>query len=311
MKKILSIDGGGIRGIIPALVLAQIEENTGKSTAETFDLIAGTSTGGILALGLSKDDGGGKAQYSARDLVKIYEDRGKDIFSRSFWKGLSSVSGLADELYSADGIERVLDEYFAEEPLGASLTKTLISSYDIEGRKPFFFKSWRDEYLSIPMKIAARATSAAPTYFEPVKVTVGAETKVLVDGGVFINSPSVSAYAEARTIFPGETDFFVLSLGTGELTRSIPYADAKDWGKAGWLLPILSCMFDGVADAADYQMKALLADNYVRMQVELRYASDDMDNVSNGNIRNLKDEAETLIRTHQEQLGAVVQSLKS
>lgn len=311
MKKILSIDGGGIRGIIPALVLSQIEESTGQATAKHFDLIAGTSTGGILALGLSKDDGNGNAKYSARDLVKIYEERGDEIFSRSFWKGVSSVGGLVDELYSSDGIEGVLNEYFGDEPLGASLTKTLISSYDIQNRTPLFFKSWRDEFRTILMKDAARATSAAPTYFEPAEVVVDSETKYLVDGGVFINSPSVSAYAEAKLLFPDETDFFLLSLGTGELTRPISYREAKDWGKAGWLLPLLGCMFDGVADAADYQLKSLLGDNYVRMQVSLNQASDDMDNASKGNIENLKAEAEILLRTHKDSVGQSIQVLSS
>lgn len=311
MKKILSIDGGGIRGIIPALVLAQIEENTGQATAKSFDLIAGTSTGGILALGLSKDDGNGNAQYSALDLVKIYEEHGSEIFARSFWRGVSSIGGLTDELYSDDGIERVLKDYFGDEPLGASLTKVLISSYDIQNRTPLFFKSWRDEFREVPMRYVARATSAAPTYFEPAKVPVGGATKILVDGGVFINSPSVSAYAEARRIFPDETDFFVLSIGTGELIRPISYDEAKDWGKAGWLLPLLDCMFDGVSDAADYQMNSFLDDNYIRMQVDLAIASDDMDNASKGNIKNLKDEAERLIRTHKERIGKTISTLNS
>lgn len=311
MKKILSIDGGGIRGIIPALVLAQLEESTGQATAKSFDLIAGTSTGGILALGLGKDDGNGKAKYSARDLVKIYEERGDEIFPRSFWRGVSSVGGLVDELYSSNGIKRVLEDYLGDDPLGASLTRMLISSYDIQNRTPLFFKSWRDEFRTVSMKDVALATSAAPTYFEPAKVEIGAETKYLIDGGVFMNSPSVSAYAEAKRIFPDETDFFVLSLGTGELTRPISYHEAKDWGKAGWLLPLLGCMFDGVSDAADYQLNSFLGNNYVRMQVNLDQASDDMDNASKGNIANLKKEAATLLLTHNDAVGQSVQVLST
>ena len=83
------------------------------------------------------------------------------------------------------------------------------------------------------MKHAARATSAAPTYFKPALVPVGGATRALIDGGVLINSPSVSAYAEAKRLFPEESDFFVLSLGTGELNRPIAFSEAKDWGKMG------------------------------------------------------------------------------
>jgi hypothetical protein len=305
MKKILSIDGGGIRGLIPALVLAEIETRTGKAVADCFDLIAGTSTGGILALGFARDDGSGRPRYTAKDLAGIYQTRGKEIFSRSLWKGATSLGGLADELYSHKGLDAVLDEYFGNEPLGAALTHTLITSYDIQNRQPVFFKSWREEHRSVQMKHAARATSAAPTYFEPALVPVGGATRALIDGGVFINSPSVSAYAEAKKIFPEETDFFVLSLGTGELIRPIAFAEAKDWGKAGWLAPLLSCMFDGAADAANYQMKMFLGNRYVRMQTSLSVASDDMDNVTHGNVENLKAEAGKLIQTHKAEMGTV------
>lgn len=309
MKKILSIDGGGIRGLIPALVLAEIEARTGKSTADNFDLIAGTSTGGILALGLSKDDGDGRPQYSAKALADIYQKRGKDIFSRSLWKGVSSVGGLADELYPSEGLEDVLEAYFGAEPLGACLTKVLVTGYDIQNREPLFLKSWRDEYRSVLMKYAARATSAAPTYFEPALVPIGGAVRALIDGGVFINSPCVSAYAEARKVFVGESDFFVISLGTGELIRPIAYSEAKDWGKAGWLIPLLNCMFDGMADASGYQMKSFLGERYVRLQTSLSIASDDMDDATNGNIENLKAEAKKLIRTHRTEIDGICQML--
>jgi len=305
MKKILSIDGGGIRGLIPALVLAEIENRTGKAVADFFDLIAGTSTGGILALGFAMDDGSGRPQYTAGDLAEIYQTRGKEIFSRSLWKGAASLGGLADELYSHKGLEAVLDDYFGNETLGAGLTHTLITSYDIQNRRPVFFKSWREDCQSVQMKHAARATSAAPTYFEPALVSVGGANRALIDGGVFINSPSVSAYAEAKKLFPHENDFFVLSLGTGEQIRPIAFDEACGWGKAGWLVPLLSCMFDGAADAADYQMNMFLGDRYVRMQTTLAAASDDMDNATDSNVENLKAEAQNLIQTHTAEMDTV------
>lgn len=305
MKKILSIDGGGIRGIIPALVLAEIEERTGKAIAESFDLIAGTSTGGILAMGLAKGSPDGKPQYSATDMVGIYQTRGKEIFPRSFWRGVSTVAGLVDPVYSADGIEKVLIEYFKEDSLNSAVTNVLITSYDIVKRKPLFLKSWRKEYGPVKMRHAARATSAAPTYFKPANIPVGDELRGLVDGGVFINSPSVSAFAEAKRMFPDENEFLLLSLGTGELTRSIPYNDAIEWGKVEWLSPLLSCMFDGVADAANYQMNMFLGENYIRLQTDLTIASDDMDNASGGNIENLKAEANKLIANQQAEIERV------
>lgn len=141
MKYVLSIDGGGIRGLIPALVLADIEKKSGKQTHQLFDLICGTSTGGIIALAVTVDDGAGGARFSALQISKIYENRGRDIFSRSVWKGVSSAGGLSDEKYSAKGLETVLDDYFSDQPMGAGLTPTLIPSYDIQGRTPLFLRA--------------------------------------------------------------------------------------------------------------------------------------------------------------------------
>jgi len=308
MKKILSLDGGGIRGMIPALILSEIEKQTGKAVSEIFDLVAGTSTGGILAAGLNIPDESGKAKYSAQDLADLYDENGKKIFSRSFWKGVSSVAGLGDEKYSAEGIESVLEKYFGNEVYGKSLSNVLISSYDIEKRSPYFFKSWREEWKNVKLREICRATSAAPTYFEPAKVKVGDTYKYLIDGGVFINNPAMSAYAEAKRLFPDE-EIMILSIGTGQLTRPVEYEHAKNWGKLEWLIPLLSCMFDGVSDAVDYQLENILGDNYFRLQTSLHFASDDMDNASNSNILSLKHEAEYMIENNKELIHSVIERL--
>ena len=299
MKKILSIDGGGIRGIIPAMVLAEIEERTRLSTAENFDLIAGTSTGGILALGLSKRRGpDGPPQYSARELAGIYAQRGEEIFHKPRWTG-----ALFEEKYSHEGLERVLGDYFGEALLGEAFTRTMVTTYDMQAREPLFLKSWREGHANVRMQDAARATSAAPTFFEPVQLCVGSRMRTLIDGGVFINTPSVSAYAEAMEEF-GEEEFFILSIGTGQLTREIRHEEAQDWGLARWLRPLLYCMFDGMSDAAHYQMCRFLGDqNYIHLQESLGYpgddegevASDDMDDAKRGNINNLRRIAERVI----------------
>lgn len=304
MKYILSIDGGGIRGIIPGLVLAKIEEMMEKPIADLFDMVIGTSTGGILALGLMQPDQSGKVRFSANDLVELYKSRGSEIFSKSAWKEMTSLGGLRDEKYGHTGLERLLNEYFGEMTFNQCLKKTIITSYDIENRVPCFFKSWRDDFSNVKMKEVARATSAAPTFFEPTQVNIAGETKSLIDGGICINNPSVSGYSEALRCFPGE-EIKVISLGTGELTRKIAYNDAKDWGKLEWMLPALSCIFDGVSDTADYQLKHILDDNFIRLQTKLQNASDDMDDVSETNILALCKEAEDLIEENMDRISSI------
>lgn len=302
MHKILSIDGGGIRGIIPALLLAAIEGRTGEDISHLFDLIAGTSTGGILALGLCTPDAAGSPAYSAARLVEFYESRGREIFARSFWRGVSAAGGLSDERYPEGPLEGILSEYFGETTLEAALTDVLISSYDLESRQPFFFKSWRKETKAVPMRWAARATSAAPTYFEPLQLQVGEQLVTLVDGGVYLNNPAVSAYAEARRRFPDERDFLVVSMGTGQLTRPIHYAEAKDWGLVQWAVPLLNVVFDGVSAAVDYQLRQILGPMFYRFQTELDLALDDMDNASRSNIEALKGEAGQILAERQQDL---------
>lgn len=314
MKKILSIDGGGIRGIIPALVLAEIERKTGRPIAELFDLIIGTSTGGLLALGFGKRDAVGKPQYSAKDLSAIYEKRGEEIFSRSLWRRIPGYN-ITDEKYSHEGLEALLEEYFGNDTLGQLSSRIVVTTYDLHQRDTLFLKSWSMPHQNIRIREAARATSAAPTYFEPVPLQVNASDCALIDGGVFINNPAVSGYAEAHKVFPGE-DLFLLSLGTGQMTRKIPYKDAKDWGQAAWVIPLLSCMFDGVSDAADYQMQQILPPgSYFRLQVNLGKksdplcANDDMDDTSERNIRDLQALAAHLIKTRENDLNAICNAL--
>ena len=301
IRRVLSIDGGGIRGIIPAMVIAHIEKLMGKPAHELFDLMVGTSTGGILALGLAHPGPGKPAQFSARRVVRLYEEHGGKIFEHSLWRKVRTVGGFLEEAYSHEVLEAILGEYFATSTLAECELPTMVTSYDIHNRRTVFLKSWHEDHGSVLCRDAARATSAAPTYFEPKPLETGDESRVLIDGGIFMNSPSVSAYAEARKLFPDEP-IALLSLGTGELTRPIPYEEARTWGSALWVMSLLDCMFDGVSKAADHQMQLFLGERYQRLQTTLDFASDDMDDASKGNIRNLKQTARELIKANEQVL---------
>jgi uncharacterized protein len=299
--KILSIDGGGIRGLIPAMILAKIEEMTSKPISQLFDIIAGTSTGGIVALALTMPDKNNKdiPAYSANDLISLYTDKGEKIFSRNIFHRITSVDGILDEKYPSSGIESVLKECFGTVMLSEALTPVLIPCYEIGLRKPFFFKSWHakdpsKEKYDFNMWKIARATSAAPTYFEPFKLEIDGKGQAdyysLIDGGVYANNPAMCAFAEAKVMFENTADILMVSLGTGELTHSISYNDAKDWGLVNWAKPILGTVFDGVSDTVDYQLRQLLhRDRYYRIQASLaQLGKDGIDDASKENIHELK-----------------------
>jgi predicted acylesterase/phospholipase RssA len=216
---ILSIDGGGIRGIIPAMVLAEIERRTGRRIADMFDLIAWTSTGGILALGLTvpEEPEETRPRFSASQLVAFYEDDGKEIF-HSFWQDVVSLHGLVEERYPSEPIERVLKKYLGQETrLSQALTDVMITSYEIETCRPFFFtrrkaRAKLGAEFDPCMWEVARATTAAPAYFAPFQIKRSKRSRLapltFIDAGVFINNPTLCAYTEAVCVHcqpPGAT----------------------------------------------------------------------------------------------------------
>lgn len=311
-RTVLSIDGGGIRGIIPAMMLHHLETATGHQTADLFDLMVGTSTGGILALGLAQQDPQKpeKSRYSARDLAELYANRGSQIFGKNLWRQFRSALGIFDESYSASPLETALSDYFDASVLGDCRCPTIVTAYDLEARSTAFFKSFKPEHAQILCKSAARATSAAPTFFEPAQVEVAGKSTALIDGAVFLNSPVVSAYAEALKLFPGDA-ITVVSLGTGELAKPISGRQAAGWGKIGWMLPVLDCVFDGMSKAADYQMKLFLGDRYQRFQLTLEEASDELDNATPTNITALFEATSKLIDRENLRLDKLIKYLQS
>lgn len=275
--RILSIDGGGIRGIIPGQVGVSIEEklkqksgNPDAKIADYFDLIAGTSAGGILTcLYLFPDpENPSRPRWSAQDAVNFSIKSGRDIFKSSFWQTLTSLDGLVDEKYSSERLEEFFLEQFVDGKLSELLKPCLITSYDIERRKAHFFdqidalKNPEEDYL---IRDIARATSAAPSYFEVPKIrSLTNEPYALVDGGIFANNPALCAYAEVRNKFripeeradkgPTAKDMVILSLGTGNAQKKYPYEEAKDWGQVEWVEPLISMMMTGVAETVNYQL---------------------------------------------------------
>ncbi|MBA2517867.1 MAG: patatin-like phospholipase family protein [Solirubrobacterales bacterium] len=314
--RILSIDGGGIRGLIPAVVLAEIERRTDKRIAELFDLIAGTSTGGILACALTAPGprGAGSPRYTAAELSGFYEEEGPHIFSRSLLKRIVSLEGLVDERYEDDGLNRALTTYLKDTRLRDAVTPILVAAYDLERRAAFFFRSGRavsDAAHDFSMVDVARATSAAPTYFEPIEISdaAGARRYPLVDGGVFAINPAMCAYADV----PDPTRIeLIASLGTGKVTRPVDYRKARSWGQLEWARPLIDVVFDGVADTVDFQLSKLLpGGDYLRLQVELRRANDGLDDAGAQNLKRLRKEAERLIAERDDDIESLCERLLS
>jgi patatin-like phospholipase/acyl hydrolase len=273
-KFVLSLDGGGIRGIVPGVVLAAIEKRTGKRIGQLFDLVSGTSTGGILALGCAVPGADGKTpKYAATDLLKLYTEHGGTLFTHHL---LEKVEALAHPKYRAGPIEELLQSYFGAAMMSQGVTELAVTSYDIYASRPFFFKRrypLEDPAWDCEMWKAARATSAAPTFFpalhlDPFPTKEPDTQHELVDGGVFANNPAVCAYVEALELWPGVTDVVVCSVGTG-VKRGRARTDLHDAGELKWAPAVLDTVFDAVADAVDYQMVRIGGDRWHRFQPEI------------------------------------------
>jgi len=339
--RVLSIDGGGIRGLVPALVLEELERRL-KAKGKTeplyayFDLIAGTSTGGILAAGLTAPHPQDMTRPAATpaELVALYRDQGGEIFDQSFFRTVrkafaniftGNLSGIVEEKYTHGPLEEKLRKTLGGRRISDALTGLLITAYDIGERTTVVMKKRplrpgeapHDDFLFWQV---ARATSAAPTYFEPARVTnlTTGRSMTLVDGGVYANNPSVCAFVEAHKMGATSETMLLVALGTGHQNRAYSYYETRNWGPINWInpahgAPIISILMHGQCHAAEHQLELLLnggpQTNYYRLDAELNGVNDEMDDASGENLAALERFARRLIETESAKLDAIVERL--
>ena len=246
----LSLDGGGLKGLFTVSLLAKWEEQQKTRIVDHFDLIAGTSTGGIIAIGLGLG-------YTAAQIQRLYLEKAEVIFPPSI---LSAAKHWIDVKYSSDGLRRALKELWGDRRLGESKTRLLIPAYDPKFSGIHIFKTPHHRRLQTDYKEeavhVALATSAAPTYFEPAEKESGLE---LVDGGVWANNPVMLAVAEAMGYLEREQKHIAaLRIGTTDEVVSV-----KDVVTSGGMLkmaaPLISFMMRGQAQSASGMVRHLLA----------------------------------------------------
>ncbi|HEY1068141.1 MAG TPA: patatin-like phospholipase family protein [Pirellulales bacterium] len=317
--RILSCDGGGVRGLMTAVWLTRLEQKLGGRLRDHFDLVAGTSTGSILACAVSHG-------IPAEDIVSMYLQHGREVFpplsDRFFGRLQRTLSdGVSAPKYDGIGLETVLQRVFGKTSFGdLEIRPTLVVSYDTFNRQALVFKNTRDIFASLPVWEVVRASCAAPVYFPGHVMKIGRADVPLIDGGVVANNPTACAVAEAvrcnweahGSDGPGIDDFVVASFGTGQTTRQIGIPQVRGWGGAEWILPVIDVIFDGVAGSVDYVAKQLLGDeSYFRFQCKLEHAYDQMDNADPANLNALVSTAEAyLLQGGERQLDQLVKALQ-
>jgi patatin-like phospholipase/acyl hydrolase len=280
--KILSIDGGGIRGLIPALLLKLIDKEH-KKLKGYFDICAGTSTGGIIAQGLGYG-------YDPAEIYALYIHEAKRIFSKNKY----SLGGWIRPKYNLSGMEEVFTEKFGEAKISQSITRTILTAYDFTFRKMAYFdsgKARKNPAFDISMKDAVIATSAAPSFFPAHKVSYQGRLSLMSDGGAAAhNNPVLVALMRAMEEEKDIDNIKVLSIGTGTSEDAIKTL----WGVPTVIKPVIEAQMDGSSEIGDSFAKSLLKDNYLRLQFELPKGLEKMDNVSIKNMRALSEFAEQI-----------------
>ena len=261
--RIIALDGGGIRGVLTSALLERLEKSQPDLTSHA-NLIAGTSTGGILALALAS----GLSPTEARTL---YERLGGKVFKDSLWDNLVDLGQLRGAQYNNKTLKEELTNTFGSMTLNDLKTQVVISSFDLdnEATGPGAFRSWKPKYFhNFPgtdsdgherVVDVALYTSAAPTFF-PIY-------RGYIDGGVISNNPSMCAVAQALHPMTGKQklrDIRLLSIGTGFNPKYLT-ASNEDWGLVQWAPHLVSLMLEGSMGLADYQCKQILGNHYIRV----------------------------------------------
>jgi hypothetical protein len=340
--RILSVDGGGVRGLVPVLLLRELERRLEALSGERrplsdwFHLLAGTSTGGLISLGLTArhPEAPGRPSMDGERLERLYRERGAKIFPTRL-RLLRTLRGLVAPKYSNSGLRQAVEEEIGRSPLSTALRDVVITAYDMTGHQPVFFKRWTagtDGRPDPTMADAAMATASAPTYLPPWEL----DARALIDGGVFAANPTIAAIVEALKRQSDEPagltleDLFVVSLGTGFYGAKYEAPRLRGWGALGWAWPrgsepaLLRAMLDGQTASADHWAHMLLnhrpgqappatADighgpRYYRIESEL--ATDfEMDDARPETLAGLTAAAAALIDARQEDLGAIAETL--
>lgn len=300
---ILSIDGGGIRGLIPATILefleSQLQELDGEDArlADYFDVIAGTSTGGLVTSMLTAPNKDKRPLFAAKDIKPFYLEHGPKIFPQSNWivKSWKSVTGPK---YNGKYLHQVIQEKLGDTHLHETVTNVVIPTFDIRNLQPAIFTTFEAKehpLMNAKLSDICIGTSAAPTYlpahqFQTQDKDGNVHDFNLIDGAIAANNPTFIATNEVtKQIYNENPDFpqmrptdygkfLVISIGTGAAKEEHKY-DAKiasKWGIVGWLTgggsnPIIDVFTDGSDDMVDYHISVVFQsvshqENYLRIQ---------------------------------------------
>ena len=273
-KLVLSLDGGGVRGLATVVFLKELEKASGKKIVDLFDFFIGTSVGGLNAMHLAVNE------IEVSELESFWsQDNLAMSMQSSFWT--KNFFLKTKPIYNNKSKTELLEKYFGNKLISESKKPIAVLAYDVENRKPRVLTSYTDQ--AIKATSAINATSAAPLYYPTVKIEDGSW---LIDGSVVSNNPCLIGYNEARKYFKTD-NIKVFSVGTGRHLNNLDGEDSSKWGPFGWLTnDILGILLESHADHEI--LNDLIGKNYLRINSIAENINWDLDDYTEDNLRNIR-----------------------
>lgn len=313
--RILSIDGGGVKGIIPARIVAEFENRSGKPACELFDLMVGTSTGGLVVLALATPNESGQPKYKASDILDLYMQKSKDIFYASMFRKIYTGFGLWGPKYDRSQYDKILIGLFGNTRMSQLISPTAVTSYNLDTNLPQVWtrkQALKDPNNDFLISNIAAASSAAPIFFAPKLLTNAYNnSSYQVDGGMFASNPELTAANLAYELDDTLTqkDIVLISLGTGLTKLGIESKDLCKSGVIGWILK--ANLISGMMQAQGLYNAELgeIYGNSCRLQFELDKKTSAMDNASKANLLELLKLTEDYISTNSDLIDQIISIL--
>lgn len=327
--RVLSVDGGGVKGIIPATILAYLEnkliEKTGNSKiriSDFFDFAAGTSTGAIITAMAITPKEKDKPPRKMDEVVQLYFELAGEVFKKDWKRNIKTCWGLFGTKYSESTLDSILLEKLDHWKLNELKLPCAFTGYDTHKRKPVIYtnRDDKEKYGNYYIKDVVRGSTSIPAVFKPAYFRDGVDINTIIDGGVFANNPAMIAYVEMlktleitkkfKKVTPEHVMMLSFGTGTGKL-KIYPYNKIKKWGVVRWFIPVLNILLQGMSEVTNYQMEKFFSfweaeDNFVRINPVIRIGNANAEDASEKNMKNLHQDAINYISENHDYLDELI-----
>jgi hypothetical protein len=311
--RILAVDGGGIAGVMYLEALKYIEERSGRPISELFDVVAGTSTGAVLAVGLFQQRPDGRPKYSADEMIGVYAQLGRSILRAPFYHRVLALNGLLGPRYLNHTEVVQAQQLFGDGRFGELSRPAMVPVFSLAEGRYRLIRNWVRPEANIGFSPLIAAATAAPTIFPAVQLAGNDDyAGTYADAAIVLNNPSHVAFLTALERYP-DADYVVLSLGL-RISRDEAIWDAINGGGLNWVGPMLAVVFSGQGDVSNASLSKLTTVQTsfeleaVRFAPEIPWSWDIMDG-STENIERMRQTARDYIEVNHDQLDQAIDLL--